>query len=526
MNGIKYKILFLFFITQYLFAQISPGDLSNAHKNLEGMSNCTQCHVLGDNVDNKKCLDCHTEVNELIKSNHGFHSSSDVKGKECSECHGEHFGRDFDVIRFDEDKFDHSKTKFELTGKHSETKCEECHKTEFIKIKKLKERKKTFLGLETSCVSCHSDFHQGTLSSDNCVDCHNTEAWRPAPNFLHNNSKFKLVGAHKKVDCEKCHKKEIRNNEEFQKFTGLKFSNCVSCHTDIHKGKFGTNCAECHTNISFKNVKNLKSFDHSKTRFQLIGKHKALTCNECHTKGIRVKLHFENCVDCHSDFHKGELASDEGTTDCKACHDEHGFAPSKFTIEEHNKNNFKLTGGHFAVPCNECHFVDENWKFKFSKTDCETCHDNVHKETLKFGTAVVEDCETCHTTTAWSSVSFEHSKTEFELIGKHADVSCSKCHFKDEKLPHQFVSLTQNCESCHTDNHNGQFEEKYKNNCSDCHSPIEWAIETFDHSTTRFTIDGAHENVNCNECHKEIEIDVNKFVQYKFEDVSCKSCHT
>ncbi len=40
----------IFSFPQFVYGQISPGDLSNAHKDLEGMSNCTKCHVLGDKV--------------------------------------------------------------------------------------------------------------------------------------------------------------------------------------------------------------------------------------------------------------------------------------------------------------------------------------------------------------------------------------------------------------------------------------------------------------------------------------------
>ena len=29
-------------------AQISPGELTKSHAHLEGMLNCTKCHVLGD----------------------------------------------------------------------------------------------------------------------------------------------------------------------------------------------------------------------------------------------------------------------------------------------------------------------------------------------------------------------------------------------------------------------------------------------------------------------------------------------
>ena len=58
--------------------QISPGDLTSAHAHLEGISNCTQCHVLGDKVTNDKCLPCHKEINTRIQQRKGYHASSEV----------------------------------------------------------------------------------------------------------------------------------------------------------------------------------------------------------------------------------------------------------------------------------------------------------------------------------------------------------------------------------------------------------------------------------------------------------------
>ncbi len=521
------NIVLLLSCSQVVFSQISPGELSDAHNKLQGISNCTQCHELGSKgVKNSKCLNCHTVIDNLIKGNLGFHSSGNVKGKSCSECHGEHFGNDFDLVRFKEKEFDHSQTTFKLTGKHSDTECSECHKAEFIQIDSLKSKAKTFLGLENDCQSCHTDYHEGTLASNNCVDCHSTEAWRPAPLFSHNNAKFKLIGAHENVDCEKCHVKEIINDKEFQKFAGLKFESCIDCHTDIHKGKFGNDCLECHTVQSFKGVKNLKSFDHSKTNFQLVGKHETVTCNKCHTKSVTTKLKYENCIDCHADFHEGAFVVNDKLQDCSECHDEFGFTPSHYTIEKHNISKFKLAGNHSAVPCNECHFVESKWKFRFQNNECETCHEDVHKSSLNYKSGIIANCESCHSTEKWSSINFNHSKTEFELIGKHSDVSCSNCHFADSKLEHQFIEVSKSCESCHNDIHEGQFVEKYKNNCAECHSPTSWVIENFNHSNTRFIIDGAHKDVQCVECHKANEKEGSTIIKYKFEDISCKNCHT
>lgn len=37
-----------------IFAQLSPGELSKPHSKLEGLSNCTKCHELGEQVKKRK----------------------------------------------------------------------------------------------------------------------------------------------------------------------------------------------------------------------------------------------------------------------------------------------------------------------------------------------------------------------------------------------------------------------------------------------------------------------------------------
>ena len=118
--NLKITIFFLFLSIIVSYGQISPGDLSEAHAELEGMSNCTLCHDLGDKVSDRKCLDCHTEIQSLINNNRGYHAESTVKAKDCFECHSDHHGRKFDMVRFDEDNFDHDLTGYGLEGKHEE----------------------------------------------------------------------------------------------------------------------------------------------------------------------------------------------------------------------------------------------------------------------------------------------------------------------------------------------------------------------------------------------------------------------
>ena len=115
-----------------LYAQLSPGDLARVHEHLEGTMNCTQCHILGEKVSDEKCLSCHKELKSRIDQRKGFHVSDEVKGKSCASCHNDHHGKNFQIIRFDEKKFNHNKTGYELSGKHTKIDCKECHKASNI----------------------------------------------------------------------------------------------------------------------------------------------------------------------------------------------------------------------------------------------------------------------------------------------------------------------------------------------------------------------------------------------------------
>ena len=111
-------------------AQISPGKLTESHAHLEGLSNCTKCHLLGEKVSNEKCLDCHREIAARIKDRKGYHFSPVVRANDCSKCHSEHHGRNFQMIHLDTGEFSHAETGYDLLGAHAGLSCKVCHKPE------------------------------------------------------------------------------------------------------------------------------------------------------------------------------------------------------------------------------------------------------------------------------------------------------------------------------------------------------------------------------------------------------------
>lgn len=519
-------MLFLLLPDLPVSAQLSPGDLAEAHKHLEGISNCTKCHVLRQKVSNEKCLACHEEIGSRIKAGRGYHASSDVKGNECASCHNDHHGRKFEMIRFDKDKFNHGLAGYDLQGNHEQIDCSRCHRSEFIQDKTLKDRTGTYLGLEQECISCHDDYHQGTLG-EKCATCHDFSQFRPAPGFSHNNTSFPLKGGHRQAACAKCHKTESRNGNEFQVFKGVAHGRCTECHRDVHENRFGQNCTNCHSEVSFHQILNTNNFKHSATGFPLKGKHATVTCTTCHKKGYTVELKHDHCTDCHADYHRRQLVTENRVTDCSQCHTENGFSPTLFTIGRHNQSSFVLNGAHLAVPCFDCHRKDERWEFRQIGINCNDCHEDIHAQYLDNKYYPEQNCKTCHTDSRWSDIRFDHSLTGYKLEGAHASQSCRTCHINlDRKgqLVQRFSQLTTACLECHREVHHEQFGSE-PTLCLKCHDYYDWEAGMFNHNQTNFPLDGKHQDIACAKCHPRVSEDGQVFIRYKPLSTLCESCH-
>lgn len=557
-----------------LFAQFSPGELSSSHAHLEGMNQCTSCHELGKKIDGNKCLDCHTLIRTRVSAGKGFHGSASVRNKECVACHVDHKGRSFDMIKWEggRSSFAHDQTGFVLEGRHRTDRCESCHKPAFVKDQAVIARaseglslSKTYLGLSTTCQSCHFDEHRGQLDKK-CTTCHDLEDWKKSAEMLfdHNKARFKLTGKHAETDCIKCHKPvadarkkpDGGTDPDYLKFTGLKFDRCTACHVDPHQGRFGQNCEKCHMPGGWQNV-TISGFDHSKTGYPLTGKHLAVECDQCHKpdktkKRVFKGLAHDECIRCHEDVHAGQLADRTDKGRCESCHQTSGFVPSLFTVDLHNHQaRYKLTGAHVAVACNQCHPKSHGDDFTrlsglptrvdsptvvlhFQSTRCADCHKDAHHG--QFDERIREQgCESCHASVDdWKVLSFDHNRdSKFPLQGKHASVACEKCH---PVRTHDaggvftvFKPLSVQCQSCHADIHYGQFASpsSHETTCDGCHTANGFKPSTFDHNRqSRFKLDGAHEKVPCEKCHLSVTL-VNGAATkvYKPVDVRCASCH-
>jgi hypothetical protein len=458
----------------------------------------------------------------------GYHVSSEVKGKECTVCHSDHHGRNFQMIRFDIAKFDHNNTGYSLSVPHAKKKCEDCHNIKFIADQKIKVKKFTYMGLGTACLTCHTDYHQKTLPQD-CLSCHNPDSFKPATKFNHDNARFQLEGKHITVECIKCHKVETKDGKKTQQFRGIPNFNCVDCHKDPHQNKFGQNCSQCHNAESFMIIKGGEKFDHNKTSYMLEEKHLLVNCKACHKTKFTDPLKFKHCTDCHTDYHKQQFVKNGVSPDCSQCHNVKGFTLFTYTLEQHNMSIYPLQGAHLAIPCTDCHRKQKDWNFRGIGINCKDCHKDVHQNQIEAKYYPDGNCITCHTTDGWDHLNFDHSKTEFKLTGAHLKQTCKACHLPDKSnlvIQQKFAGLSKDCSGCHEDKHYKQFERKGITNCYECHDTENWKASKFDHNRTAFKLDGKHINVTCSKCHKQQQEGSSFYVKYKLKVFTCESCHS
>ena len=613
-------------------AQISPGPLSRPHQSLNGATNCTACHKFGS-AATLKCLDCHAEIATRLAARKGLHATYNIpsgSSNDCSRCHSEHNGEDFPLIKWDIKTFDHKLTGYVLEGKHAGVACARCHTAEHIAPAeratiKMKNLSRSFLGVPQTCSTCHEDPHKGRLGV-NCSQCHNYADWKTVAigQFNHSKTRYPLTGSHAQVKCEKCH---APGTDGKPRYTGIPFARCSDCHSDPHHGSFPQGCESCHNTESWKRVSLAavdRNFDHSKTKYPLLGKHETVDCARCHAGGdfkkpvafatcmdchkpdphngqfskrpggpecaschtvegfkpstFTAKLHatsaypldgkhfevecakchipkgkdtlfkikFQRCTDCHKDEHDGQFAAAPYLNACERCHTLQGYKPSTFTLARHKETHFVLTGGHVAVPCSDCHKEQEYAQgtskpvvfYHWKNLTCTTCHQDPHKgqfdkrmqQARADGT--VAGCEGCHSTKSWRELSlFDHSKTSFPLVGAHKATACIDCHkppnLETKLIAADFTAAPTRCDDCHADIHGNQFVRNGVTSCVDCHNSAKWKPSLFDHDKrTAFALQGLHKNVRCEGCHKEMRMVEGKNVLfYKPTPKQCEGCH-
>ena len=539
---------------QSMESALRPGDLIKGHAKWD--DDCAQCHVRFDrNAQNDKCMACHKDVGADVRQRTGHHGR--LKPAACRSCHTDHRGRDARIVDLDTKRYDHTQTDYALKGKHQQVACEKCHtpgrkysqapqdcvschrkddegskghkgslgtacadchreeswkqttfdhdKTRFALTGKHVDTKcdachKTgvpYKEAPRSCIGCHRKDDDGAKGhkgryGERCDTCHGTKAWKP-PTFNHDaDTKWALRGKHRSTTCTSCHTGHLYRDKVG---TG-----CVDCHRkdDTHKGSLGNECQACHTEREWKET---GRFDHDRSRYPLLGKHRDAKCEACHQAG-RYKDTPQDCVSCHrkDDKHKPSLGER-----CESCHSERDWKEiSRF---DHAKARFALRGRHVQIKCDACH-KSANWRE--AARDCNGCHRNDDKHAGTLGT----DCAACHGEDKWTPApGFDHQRTKFPLRNAHAarKVVCKDCH-ADAKA---YRSTALECVACHRkdDKHEAQLGTR----CESCHDDRSWKVTRYDHSKARFVLTGRHLPLECKACHQGL--------RYRDAARDCDSCH-
>jgi hypothetical protein len=155
--------------------------------------------------------------------------------------------------------------------------------------------------------------------------------------------------------------------------------------------------------------------------------------------------------------------------------------------------------------------------------DCASCHEDTHKGRLG------RNCASCHSTSSWKgavTAGFDHNRTGYPLIGRHASVTCEKCH-----VPGRPLRLKHDrCTDCHADAHAGQLARRADGGrCEACHDvhgfrPARFGIE--DHAKTAYPLVGAHLAVACDACHRPAaSARPGATLLLHFASTRCADCH-
>jgi hypothetical protein len=237
------------------------------------------------------------------------------------------------------------------------------------------------------------------------------------------------------------------------------------------------------------------------------------------------------CQDCHREIawlrsERRGLHARETTVACASCHPDHageGFQLIAWTADslarfDHRRAGWPLEGAHADQRCDACHKqafrtgqaarlapagAKPTWWIGL-ETGCVSCHEDVHRGRLKSA------CTDCHSSEAWAPApKFDHARTGYPLTGRHGEVACEKCHTARtgmvkagmSRLVPPFAPLRfAECSACHADPHEGRLGAT----CGNCHLTTGFRDRKgpgFDHSRTRYPLDGKHAGVKCAGCH-------------------------
>ena len=569
----------------------APGPLTRVHgreEDLAGSSGCNACHGGWFSTMTASCLECHADIGTQIDESRGLHGSvAKATAQQCSVCHGEHHGENFDIVNKqsfalagapDPLAFEHTLVGFEMDGAHLDLKCSECHTHADDAV--LEKGARRYMGLDQDCASCHTDVHEGRMVVA-CASCHGQSKWDGLHSLGHE-KQLPLVGGHGDVSCRTCHAENTAHSLEAlgAGIAERTVRTCTECHESPHDPDFvaasahdlhqpvAQVCVACHAaeHTTFRDEHlTLSSEEHARSGFSLDAPHDVPKCAECHDPKLTT---FEErypgrsndtCSACHADPHGGQFATGPFSTgDCTACHDKLHFEPHTFTLADHELASLPLTGAHARTDCNECHVVpaeDAPRVFRGTAAKCEDCHEDAHDGFFAAAFALAPppspgECAACHGTENFHDVpesGFDHGRwTGFPVLGAHAQSSCEICHVPApvaDAFGRTFGWVSAKfgdvagCVTCHQDPHAGQFDREGlprtldgRADCARCHDEVSFRTFSrgFDHGLwTGFVLANEHAETSCSGCHAQLQRpDATGRTWGRSRGSACSDCHT
>jgi len=467
----------------------APGPLSAVHGSIvELSSDCSACHGgwFGDMTS--ACTECHEEVDLDIDAGVDLHGTQPggLDPERCGLCHGEHNGAGFALVGprafaiagiGAREDVDHSRFGFEMSGKHLELSCVECHESADVEV--LGEGFRRFQGKDQACASCHESEHPAAFPED-CTTCHSQSGF-DTPSWPGHAERFELAGVHADASCIDCHTGDAALELRLAQLDDpAPTRGCVACHEAPHSSGFldasaetfeavrQDDCAACHPvdHGPFAEADELFGSDqHNATGFHLGEPHRDLDCAACHLEpeasdgaALAYELRHpgrerDDCAACHTDPHAGQFVNTGASAArCVDCHGRSAFAPTAFDAVRHAELQLPLDGAHARSDCSDCHlpleepapvelegalvqvdvFPEDRARRAFRGTDstCAACHEDAHDGFFGAGPSA-GDCATCHGVERFGEVGegFDHGRDSgFRLEGSHGQRDCSFCH--------------------------------------------------------------------------------------------------
>ena len=305
----------------------------------------------------------------------------------------------------------------------------------------------------------------------------------PANQFDHFSTGYVLTGAHRIVECSKCHGQGLFKGTPRYCFgchnsvvaigksaTHIQSSNrCDDCHTTIamtparfdHRGVIGT-CQTCHNSVTAtgKNPGHINTLNncelcHNTVLFNRVSRvdHAAVigTCSSCHNNSTARGKHTSHiittaeCDTCHStQTWRAARFDHAGVTPgtCSSCHNG--------TQATGKPSNHVQT----TAQCDTCHSTSAWLPANFDHTNvtgaCSTCHNNIQATGKPGGHFVTtQECDQCHTTNMWTPVlTYQHVSASYR---QHtSSVTCISCHTtNNEVINWPFAAYQPDCAGCH-----------------------------------------------------------------------------